>query len=126
MLCLNPQKDRKNKAVVNTKYEKNKPEEAVSLEKDESKYINNIPQEFLIPRLSFKTDQTLSYCTQDIIDLIWKKYAKRHYKTFQDIQNYFTKIYQGKERHLDITVNANIFPYFILMINLLSSLIKNS
>jgi hypothetical protein len=93
MLCLNPRKDRKNKVVVNTKYEKNKLEEAVSLEKDKSKYINNILQEFLIPRLSFKTDQTLSYYTQDIIDLIWKKYAKRHCKTFQDIQNYFMKIY---------------------------------
>jgi hypothetical protein len=73
MLCLNPQKDRKNEAIVNTKYEKNKSEEAVSLEKDESKYINNIPQEFLILRLSFKTDQILSYFTQDIIYLIWKK-----------------------------------------------------
>jgi hypothetical protein len=89
MLCLNLQKDRKNKAVVNIKYEKNKPKEEVSLEKEESKHIKNTPQEFLIPRLSFKTDQTLSYFTQDIIDLIWKKYAERHYKTFQNIQNYF-------------------------------------
>jgi hypothetical protein len=53
---------------------KNKSEEVVSLEKDGSKYINNIPQEFLIPRLSFKTDQIISYFTQDIIYLIWKKY----------------------------------------------------
>jgi hypothetical protein len=67
----------------------------------------------------------LSYFTWDIIDLIWKKYAERHYKTFHDIQNYFTKIYQGKERHIGIIVNANIFSYSILMINLLSSLIKN-
>jgi hypothetical protein len=51
----------------------------------------------------------LSYFTWDIIDLIWKKYAERHYKTFHDIQNYFTKIYQGKERHIGIIVNANIF-----------------
>jgi hypothetical protein len=41
MLCLNLQKDRKNKAVVNIKYEKNNPEEEVSLEKEGSKYINN-------------------------------------------------------------------------------------
>jgi hypothetical protein len=33
MLCLNLQKDRKNEAAVNTKYEKNKPEGEVSLEK---------------------------------------------------------------------------------------------
>jgi hypothetical protein len=83
MLCLNPQKDRKNEVVVNTEYEKNK--EEVSLEKVGSKYINNIAQEFLVPRLTLKTDQTLTYFTQDIIDLIWKKYVKRHYKTFQDI-----------------------------------------
>jgi hypothetical protein len=75
MLCLNLQKDRKNEAAVNTKYEKNKLEEEVNLEKEGNKHINNTPQEFLIPRLSFKTDQTLSYFTQDIIDLIWKKYA---------------------------------------------------
>jgi hypothetical protein len=85
MLCLNPQKDRNKEAVVNTKYEKNKLEEGVSLGKEGNKYINNTPQEFLIPRLSFKTNQALSYFTQDIIDLIWKKYAERHYKTFQDI-----------------------------------------
>jgi hypothetical protein len=70
MLCLNLQKDIKNEVVVNTKYEKNKPEEEVSLEKEESKYINNTPREFFIPRLSFKTEQTLSCFTQDIIDLI--------------------------------------------------------
>jgi hypothetical protein len=43
MLCLNLQKDRKNKAVVNIKYEKNKPEEEVSLEKEGSKHIKNTP-----------------------------------------------------------------------------------
>jgi hypothetical protein len=32
------------------------------------------PYEFLIPKLSFKTEQTLSILTQDIIDLIWEKY----------------------------------------------------
>jgi hypothetical protein len=52
----------------------------------------------------------MSYFTRDIIDLIWKKYAERHYKTFDDIQNYFIKIYQGKEKHIGIIVNENIFP----------------
>ena len=42
----------------------------VLLEEKGNKYLNNIPQEFLIPRLSFKTEQTLSYFTRDIIDLI--------------------------------------------------------
>ena len=51
----------------------------------------------------------MSYFTHDIIDLIWKKYAERHYKTFHDIQNYFMKLYQGKERHLGIIAIANIF-----------------
>jgi hypothetical protein len=31
-------------------------------------------------------------------------------KPFINIQNYFMKIYQGKERHIGIIVNANIFP----------------
>jgi hypothetical protein len=44
MLCLNQQKDEKNEVVVNTKYEKNKPEEEESLEKEASKYINNTSQ----------------------------------------------------------------------------------
>ena len=35
------------------------------------------PYEFLIPRLSFKTDQMLSCLDQDIINLIWKKYHER-------------------------------------------------
>lgn len=71
---------------MNTRYEKNKPAEEVKLEKEGTKNITNIPQEFLIPRLSFKTDHILSYFAQDIIDLIWEKYAERQYKTFQDIQ----------------------------------------
>jgi hypothetical protein len=43
MPCLNLQKDRKNKVAVNTKYEKNKLEEEVCLEKEGCKHINNIP-----------------------------------------------------------------------------------
>ena len=82
----------------------------VILEEKGNKYLNNIPQEFLIPRLSFKTEQTLSYFTRDVKDIIWKKYAERHYKTFHDIQKYFMKLYQGKERHLGIIVNTNTFP----------------
>jgi hypothetical protein len=35
------------------------------------------PYEILIPKLSFKTKQTLSILTQDIIDLIWEKYQQR-------------------------------------------------
>jgi hypothetical protein len=108
MLCLEQLKEKKNEAVVNTKYENNIPKE-VGLKNEGSKHINNIPQEFLIPRLSFKTNHILSYFTQDIIDLIWEKYAERHYKTFQDIQDYFLKIYKGKARP-GIIVKANIFP----------------
>ena len=70
----------------------------VLLEEKGNKYLNNIPQEFLIPRLSFMTEQTLSYFTRDVIDIIWKKYAERHHKTFHDIENYFMKLYQGKEK----------------------------
>ena len=73
MLCLDQHKGKKNKIIVNTKYEKNKPSVEVSLEKESSKCLTNIPQDFLIPRLSFKTDHVLSYFTQDIIQLIWKK-----------------------------------------------------
>ena len=54
--------------------------------------------------------KVLSCFTQDIIDLIWIKYAERQYKTFLDIQNYFIKLYQGKERQLGIIAKANIFP----------------
>ena len=76
--------------------------EEVSLEKDkkENKYLDKTQQEFIVPRISFKTEQVLSCFAQDIIDLIWSKYAERQYKTFLDIQNYFIKLYQGKERHL--------------------------
>jgi hypothetical protein len=35
------------------------------------------PYELLIPKLSLKTEQTLSILTQDIIDLIWEKYRQR-------------------------------------------------
>ena len=111
MSCLKQQNDMKNESVAKIIYEENKVqlEEEVILEEKENKYLNNTPQEFFIPRLSFKTQQILSYFTRDIIDLIWKKYVGRHYKTFHDIQNYFMKLYQGKERHLGIIVNANIF-----------------
>ena len=80
------------------------------MRKKENKYLGNTPQEFLVPRISFKTEQVLSCFTQDIIDLIWSKYAERQYKTFLDIQNYFIKLYQGKERQLGIIAKANIFP----------------
>jgi hypothetical protein len=45
-------------------------------ENDEDKYGHNIPYEFLIPRISFKMEQRLSYFTQDIMDLILKKMLK--------------------------------------------------
>ena len=45
-------------------------------ENNENKYGHNIPYEFLIPRISFKMEQILSYFTQDIIDLILKKNAE--------------------------------------------------
>ena len=105
MACL----EQKNNEKVENKLEL---VEEVSLEKDkkEYKYLGNTPQEFLVPRISFKTEQVLSCFTQDIIDLIWSKYAERQYKTFLDIQNYFIKLYQGKERQLGIIAKANIFP----------------
>src|SRR5688572_3644225 len=88
MSCLEQQND---KSIVNIKYEKNKiiPKKDCFNDKRKNKYLVNTPQEFLIPRISFKTEQVLAYFTQDIIDLIWKKYAERQYKTFHDIQNYF-------------------------------------
>ena len=112
MSCLKQKSDMKRNSEAKIIYEENKvqSEKEVILEEKGNKYLNNIPQEFLIPRLSFKTEQILSYFTRDIIDLIWKKYAERHYKTFHDIQKYFMKLYQGKERHLGIIVNANTFP----------------
>ena len=89
----------KNNSEAEILYEENKvqSEKEVILEEKGNKYLNNIPQEFLIPRLSFKTEQTLSYFTRDVIDIIWKKYAERHYKTFHDIQTYFMKLYQIKK-----------------------------
>jgi hypothetical protein len=66
MSCLKQQNVKKNQLQANTIYEE------VNLEKDKktNKYLNSIPQKFLIPRLNFKTEQILSYFTQDIIDLI--------------------------------------------------------
>ena len=65
----------KNESQAKIIYEKNKvqSEGEVILEEKGNKYLKNIPQEFLIPRLSFKTEQILSYFTHDIIDLIWEK-----------------------------------------------------
>jgi len=112
MSCLKQKSDMKRNSEAKIIYEENKvqSEKEVILEEKRNKYLNNIPQEFLIPRLSFKTEQTLSYFTRDVKDIIWKKYAERHYKTFHDIQKYFMKLYQGKERHLGIIVNTNTFP----------------
>ena len=112
MSCLKQKSDMKRNSEAKIIYEENKvqSEKEVILEEKRNKYLNNISQEFLIPRLSFKTKQTLSYFTRDVKDIIWKKYAERHYKTFHDIQKYFMKLYQGKERHLGIIVNANTFP----------------
>ena len=61
MPCLKQQNDMKNESEAKIIYEENKVqlEEEVILEEKRSKYLNNIPQEFLIPRLSFKTEQTL-------------------------------------------------------------------
>ncbi|XP_066341137.1 uncharacterized protein [Miscanthus floridulus] len=93
MSCLKQQSDMKKSLEAKIIYEEDKVQEVI-LEDKRNKYLNNIPQEFLIPRLSFKTEQTLSYFTLDIKDLIWKKYAERHYKTIHDIQKYFMKLYQ--------------------------------
>ena len=47
----------KNESEAKIIYEENKvqSEEEVILEKKGNKYLNNTPQEFFIPRLSFKT-----------------------------------------------------------------------
>ena len=113
ILCLEQQNKNNNGSKANTIYEVKKIElvqEAKLEERKKDKYLTNTPQEFLLPRISFKTDQVLSYFTQDIRDIIWNKYAERQYKTFQVIQNYFMKLYQGRERNLGIIVNTNIFP----------------
>ena len=72
MSCLKQQSDMKKNSEAKIIYEENKvqSEKEVILEEKRNKYLNNIPQEFLIPRLSFKTEQTLLYFTRDIIDLI--------------------------------------------------------
>ena len=68
------------------------------------------PYEFLIPRLSFKTDQMLSCLGPDIISLIWKKYHERQMRLFQCLQNYFMDLYKGKEKHQGITIDTHTFP----------------
>jgi hypothetical protein len=58
------------------------------------------PYELLIPKLSFKTEKTLSILTQDIIDLIWKKYQQRQMKVSYDLQDYFPgSIYWKRHTH---------------------------
>jgi len=75
-----------------------------------SKNNINIPYEFLIPRLSFKTDQMLSCFNKDIKDLIWKKYAERQNKMFLMLQEYFKNIYIGEEKIKGIAIEAHTFP----------------
>jgi hypothetical protein len=57
------------------------------------------PYELLIPKLSFKTEQTLSILTQDII---WEKYQQRQMKVFYGLQDYFLDLYTGKDTPGDI------------------------
>jgi len=64
---------------------------------DTSKQNISMPYEFLTPKMSFKTEQTFSCFTQDIKDLIWKKYAERQYNIFKNIQKYFMNLYIGKK-----------------------------
>ena len=74
---------------------------------DKEIYRYNIPYEFLPPRISFKTEQILSYFPQEITDLIWGKYAERQRKIFLDIQSFFMKLYKGNERHPGIVISTH-------------------
>ncbi|KAJ1256727.1 hypothetical protein BS78_K322400 [Paspalum vaginatum] len=71
---------------------------------------NNIPYEYLIPRMSFKTNQMLSFFTQDIKILILDKYAERHQKVFYNLQEYFMNIHQGTYIHQGLSVDTCAFP----------------
>jgi len=83
-------------------------EQYIIVDKDIYRY--NIAYEFLTLRISFKTEQIFSYFTQDIIDLIWGKYAERQNRIFLDIQSFFMKLYKGNERHPAIVISTHILP----------------
>ena len=71
MSCLKQQNDMKNELEAKIIYEENKVQsEEVILEEKGNQYLNNTPQEFLIPRFGFKTKQILPYFTHYIIYLI--------------------------------------------------------
>jgi len=62
--------------------------EEISLEKDkEYKYLSNTPQEFLVPRINFKTEQVhVGYYRSNMEQICWKTiqnlswYTKLFYK----------------------------------------------
>jgi hypothetical protein len=76
--------------------------------------IISTPYELLIPKLSFKTKQTLSILTQDIIDLIWGIYQQRQMKVLHGLQDYFLDLYTRKDIHQGISVNIHMFPFIHL------------
>ena len=76
---------------------------------DTSKQNISTPYEFLTPKISFKTEQTLSCFTQDIKDLIWKKYTERQHNKFKNIQKYFMNLYIEKNKHQGISIDTHIF-----------------
>ena len=66
--------------------------------------------ENLQPRLSFKTEQTLSCFGQDILDLIWQKFKERQMKIFLGLQDYFFDLLEGRERNPAIRVIIYMLP----------------
>ena len=66
--------------------------------------------ENLQPRLSFKTEQTLSCFGQDILDLVWQKFKERQMKIFLGLQDYFFDLLEGRERNPAIRVIIYMLP----------------
>ena len=66
--------------------------------------------ENLQPRLSFKTEQTLSCFGQDILDLVWQKFKERQMKIFLGLQDYFFDLVEGRERNPAIRVIIYMLP----------------
>jgi len=79
-----------------------------------NKLPTNTPYESLIPRLSFKTEQTLSYLTKDTTNLIWEKYKERKMTLFHNLQKYFMSLYEGKYQHHGVAIDTHMFPYLHL------------
>uniref|UniRef100_I1Q393 CCHC-type domain-containing protein n=1 Tax=Oryza glaberrima TaxID=4538 RepID=I1Q393_ORYGL len=66
--------------------------------------------ENLQPRLSFRTEQTLSCFGQDILDLVWRKFKERQMKIFLGLQDYFFDLLEGRERNPAIRVIIYMLP----------------